>query len=216
MSLAILSEPLPISILTQLRDKKTDSTTFRKGLVRLGRLIGYEIANTMDYKKVEIETPLNVKAEGIRIYDLENVIVVSVLRAATPLVEGLLKAFSAAKLGVIGASRREYEGKEIPNSMEIDVFYKKIPPIRKGIDNVIIADPMVATASTLLKVLPEIAIAKPKRICIASVLASDYGIKRIMKNYKQVDIFTVAVDKELNNRGYIVPGLGDAGDRAFG
>lgn len=216
MTLSVFSEPLALSILTQLRDKKTDSTTFRKGLVRLGRLIGYRIANTMDYEKVEVETPLNVKAEGIRIYDLENVIVISVLRAATPLVEGLLKAFSAAKLGVIGASRKERSGEKSPKSMKIEVFYKKLPRIRKGVDNVIIADPMIATASTLLKVLPDIVIARPKKIFIASVLASDYGIKRLMEKYKQIDIFTVAVDSKLNNKGYIVPGLGDAGDRAFG
>lgn len=216
MPLSLLSEPLALSVLTQLRDKGTDQTTFRKGMVRLGRLLGYKIANVMDYKKVEVETPLGVKASGIKIYDMDNIIIINVLRAATPLVEGFLKAFPSARLGVVGASRRETEIKESPELMRVDVFYKRIPNIKKGVDTVIIADPMIATATTLLSIIPEIVRAHPKRICIGSVLASEYGVKKILKNYKDISIFTVAVDKKLNSIGYIVPGLGDAGDRAFG
>ncbi|MFP3399055.1 uracil phosphoribosyltransferase [Acidianus sp.] len=216
MPLFLLSSPLSLHILTQIRNKDTDQINFRKGLVRLGRLIGYEIANTMDYEIIEVETPLGVKTKGVRIYDLENVIIINILRAATPLVEGLLKAFPAARQGVVTARRKEFEGKEPPKEMEVEIFYEKIPKIRKGIDNVIISDPMVATASTMLKVLEKVEKEEPKRIYIASVIASKYGVKRILELYPQVYFFTISIDPELNNKGYIVPGLGDAGDRSFG
>ncbi len=216
MPLFLLSSPLSLHILTQIRNKDTDQINFRKGLVRLGRLIGYEIANTMDYEIIEVETPLGVKTKGVRIYDLENVIIINILRAATPLVEGLLKAFPAARQGVVTARRKEFEGKEPPKEMEVEIFYDKIPEIRRSVDNVIISDPMVATASTMLKVLEKVAKKEPKRIYIASVIASEYGVKRILELYPQVYFFTISIDPELNNKGYIVPGLGDAGDRSFG
>ncbi|ARM75845.1 uracil phosphoribosyltransferase [Acidianus manzaensis] len=216
MPLFLLSTPLSLHILTQLRNKDTDQINFRKGMVRLGRLLGYEIVNTMDYEMIEVETPLGVKAKGIRIFDMDNVVIINILRAATPLVEGLLKAFPAARQGVITARRKEFEGKEPPKEMEVEISYEKIPKIKENIDNVIISDPMVATASTMMKVIENIDSTKPKRIYIASVIASEYGVKRILEKYPYVYFFTISIDPELNNNGYIVPGLGDAGDRSFG
>lgn len=216
MPLFLLSTPLSLHILTQLRNKDTDQINFRKGLVRLGRLIGYEIANTMDYEIVEVETPLGVRAKGVRIYDMENVVIINILRAATPLVEGLLKAFPAARQGVITARRKEFTGKEPPKEMEVEISYEKIPKIKENIDNVIISDPMVATGSTMIKVIEKIITSRPKRIYVASVIASEYGVKRILEKYPDIYFFTISIDPELNNSGYIVPGLGDAGDRAFG
>ncbi len=216
MPLFLLSDPYELHILTQLRDKNTDQITFRKGLVRLGRIIGYAIANTLDYQITEVETPLGVKTKGVRIVDLDNLVIVNILRAASPLVEGLLKAFPGARQGVVTARRREFEGKEPPKEMEVDIFYEKIPPIKGGVDSVIVADPMIATGSTMLKVLDYVTKQNPKRIYIASVIVSEYGLKRILSRFPDVYLFTVSVDPELDSRGYIVPGLGDAGDRAFG
>lgn len=216
MPLFLLSTPLSLHILTQLRNKDTDQINFRKGLVRLGRLIGYEIANTMDYEIVEVETPLGVKAKGVKIYDMENVVIINILRAATPLVEGLLKAFPAARQGVITARRKEFTSSEPPKEMEVEISYEKIPKIKENVDNVIISDPMVATGSTMLKVIERIVKNNPKRIYIASVIASEYGLRRILEKYPNIYFFTISIDPELNNSGYIVPGLGDAGDRAFG
>ncbi|EZQ03078.1 MULTISPECIES: uracil phosphoribosyltransferase [Acidianus] len=216
MPLFLLSSPLALHILTQIRNKDTDQINFRKGMVRLGRLIGYKIVDTMDYKVIEIETPLGVKTKGVKIYDMDNVVIINILRAATPLVEGLLKAFPAARQGVVTARRKEIEGKEPPSEMEVDIYYKKIPEIRSGVDNIIITDPMVATGSTMLKVINDIINMQPKRIYVASVIASQYGLKRILESYPDMFFFTVAVDPELDNKGYIIPGLGDAGDRSFG
>lgn len=216
MPLFLVQKPFTLHILTKLRDYSTDQINFRKNMVRLGRILGYEICNTLDFKLTEVSTPLRVKAYGIEIYDIENIVIINILRAANPLVEGLLKAFPAARQGVIAASRKETEGNTVPKEMDVEIFYEKIPKIRKGIDNVIIADPMIATASTMVKILQIVHGYDPKRIYIASVIGSVYGIKRILDTYPSVNIFTVSVDPELNNLGYILPGLGDAGDRAFG
>jgi uracil phosphoribosyltransferase len=216
MPLYLLSKPIALHFLTQLRSKNTDQINFRKTLVRLGRIIGYEILNTLDYTTVEVETPLGTKAKGVYIYDLENVVIINILRAATPLVEGLLKALPTARLGVVAASRKETEvSNGFPQDMEVEIFYSKIPQISSK-DNVIIADPMIATASTMRKVINLIKPYNPKRIYVVSVIISEYGLRRILSEFPDINIFTISVDPELDNRGYIIPGLGDAGDRAFG
>lgn len=156
-----------------------------------------------------------MEAKGVVIRDLDNIMIVNVLRAATPLVEGLLKAFPAAKQGVVAASRKEVESSSPPTEMEVQITYMKFPRISRD-DIAIIADPMIATASTMMKILDMISQLRPKRMIIASVIASEYGITKIRNKYPDVDIFTVSIDPEINNRGYIVPGLGDAGDRSFG
>ncbi|BBD71639.1 uracil phosphoribosyltransferase [Sulfodiicoccus acidiphilus] len=215
MPLFKVDTPLARHILTQLRDRNTNQVLFRKNLVRLGRLIGYEIANTMEVEEVTVETPLSTLARGVRIVGLERVVIVNVMRAATPLVEGLLKAFPSARQGVVVAKRKEGEFDSPPKEMEVDIHYYKFPDVKEE-DNVIIADPMVATGSTILKVLELMRTSKAKKYYVASVLSSRYGVDRITKQYPYVNIFTVEVDPEINSMGYIVPGLGDAGDRAFG
>ncbi|PSN83104.1 uracil phosphoribosyltransferase [Candidatus Marsarchaeota G2 archaeon ECH_B_SAG-G16] len=215
MSLQVVNRPFARHILTKLRSKDTDQVNFRKNLVRLGRILGYEIADQLSYIEVEVETPI-AKAKGIVIDSLEKVVIVNVLRAATPLVEGLLKAFPSAKQGVVVAKRREAEYSKPPEQMNVDIYYCRIPQIASD-QIVIVADPMLATGSTILKVLELIhKQGTPKEVYIACVIASKYGVERILSSPYKVKIFTVEVDPELDNRGYIVPGLGDAGDRAFG
>jgi len=212
----IIDHPLAQEVLTILRDRNTGQIVFRKSLVKLGRLIGYEIARTMRGQEVEVETPLGVKAKGFRLTDADHVIIINVLRAAVPLVEGLLKIFPAARQGIISARRVE-EGVAAPEfNFKIEKNYVKLTKIRPE-DTVIIADPMLASGCTMLAVLEEVYKAgKPKRVIIASVIAAPLGIQRILEKYPDVEIFTVSVDEGLNEHGYIVPGLGDAGDRAFG
>ena len=216
MPLFVLSRPNTLHFLTQLRSKNTDQITFRKTLVKLGRIIGYEILNMLDYNIIEVETPLGVKAKGVYIYDLENIVIINILRAATPLVEGLLKALPSARQGVIAASRKEKKVENgFPTEMQVEIFYSKIPEINPK-DTVIIADPMIATASTMLQALNIIKKQNPKRTFVVSIIISEYGAKRILEQHPDVNIITISVDPELDNRGYIIPGLGDAGDRAFG
>lgn len=207
------------SIITSLRNKDLSQIEFRKGLVRLGRILGLEIIEDYDYEEIEVTTPLNVKVRGLRVKDMENTIILTVLRAAWPLTEGLIKVFYAAKQGVIAARRVEEKGMH-DWSFDIDVSYVKLPRITS--DNiVIISDVMVATGSTLVRVLDELLKrGKPKRFYIASVITTPIALDKLKKASDEYNIdlrvFTITIDPEVNKDGYIVPGLGDAGDRAFG
>ncbi len=211
----VIDHPYAQAVLTILRDRGTGQIDFRKGLVRLGRVIGLEMVKYLDGEVIEVETPLGVKAKGFVIKDMNYIVVITVLRAAMPLAEGLVKIFPKARQGVVSARRIE-EGVTNGRSFEIELNYVKIPKIRPE-DTVIIADPMLATGSTMLAIIPKVLEhGVPKRLFIASVISTEYGIRRVLSKYPETHIFTVAIDPELNSKGYIVPGLGDAGDRAFG
>jgi uracil phosphoribosyltransferase len=217
-----VDHPLAKAILTVLRDKRTGQIEFRKSLVRLGRIIGLEIVRFLDIEKVSVETPLNALAEGIIIPDMNNTVIISVLRAAMPLVEGLIKIFPNARQGVISARRVEEKGMGPDYSFEIEVTYHKIPEIRET-DIVIIADPMFATGSTIIATLEHVLKrGNPKKIFIATVISTNIAIERLRRYLiskgllDKAKVITVAIDPMLNEHGYIVPGLGDAGDRAFG
>jgi len=213
----VVSGNYALSILTKLRDKRTGQIEFRKGLVRLGRVLGLAIYNDMSAKKVTVETPLGT-AEGVEVPDAENVVIITVLRAAMPLTEGLVKIFPSARQGVVSARRVEEKGMKPGYVFEIELTYVRIPEIKPE-DTVIIADPMLATGSTIVAVLKEVLKrGKAKKYIIASVIATPVGIEKILKNYPDLNItiYTVGIDREINDKGYIVPGLGDAGDRAFG
>jgi uracil phosphoribosyltransferase len=201
--------PFIMEILTELRDEKTGPITFRKDLVKLGRYMAYEVTKTMEVERVPIRTPLE-ETEGVVIKDRRNVVIVTVLRAAIPLMEGLIKVLENARVGIVSASRGKAP------TFEIEMKYVKIPRIERD-DTVIVADPMIATGSTLVKVLNEVKkYGKAKRYLIIGVLAAPEGIEKIKERHPDVEIFVAKVDRELNDRGYILPGLGDAGDRAFG
>lgn len=217
--LRIVNRKYSQSILTMLRNKNTSQIDFRKGLVRLGRIIGLEIIEDFETEPIEIETPLGVRTRGVKIRDLENVIIITVLRAAWPLTEGLIKIFYLAKQGVVAARRVEEKG--MRNwEFEVEISYIKTPRITS--DNIIvISDVMIATGSTLASVLRElIKRGKAKRYYVASIITTPLAINRLKSVCEELNIdlkmYTVAVDPEVNSKGYIVPGLGDAGDRAFG
>jgi len=201
--------PFIMEILSELRDEKTGPIAFRKGLVKLGRYMAYEITKTMEIERVPVKTPLE-ETEGILIKDRRNVVIITVLRAAIPLMEGLIKVLDHARVGIVSASRGKAP------KFEIEMNYVKIPEIRPE-DTVIVADPMIATGSTLIKVLDEVKrYGRPKRLIVVGVLAAPEGIERIKERHPEVEVFVAKVDRELNDHGYILPGLGDAGDRAFG
>ncbi|GAB6947587.1 uracil phosphoribosyltransferase [Vulcanisaeta sp. JCM 16161] len=212
----VVDHPLAQAVLTTLRDKNTKQIEFRKGLVRLGRLMGYEIVKSMDIETVEVETPLGVKAKGVRIRDLDHIVIIQVLRAAMPLVEGLVKIFANARMGVVSARRVEESHRPGSLDFDVEITYVKVPRIFED-DILIVADPMLATGSTITSVLKHVfKYGNPKRTIIVSVIATKYGIERVLREYPFAEIYTVSIDPEINEKGYIVPGLGDAGDRAFG
>jgi uracil phosphoribosyltransferase len=195
--------------LTLARDRRTNQVAFRKAIYRLGRFLAYEFLRTMETEKLRIETPLEETA-GYKVKGNDKIVIIMVLRASIPFVEGMYKNLPLARTGVISAWR----GK--PPDFPIEINYAKIPTIHSD-DVVIIADPMLATGHTLLEVAKKVmAKGKPKRLVFFSVLSTMQGINYVHERFPKAEFYTCGVDPELNDHGYIVPGLGDAGDRAFG
>lgn len=215
----VVSHPYAQAILTMLRDRGISQIEFRKGLVRLGRVLGLEMVREFETEECEVETPLGVKTRGIRIKDLDQVIIITVLRAAWPLTEGLVKIFYNARQGVIVAKRVEEKGMK-NYEFEVDVAYVKVPAVTPE-SIVVLSDVMVATGSTADRALREvIRHGRAKRYFLASVIITPIALARLNRTSEELGIdltiYSVAIDPEVNDRGYIVPGLGDAGDRAFG
>ena len=211
----VVTHALAKDTLSRLRDVETEQVAFRKGLVKLGRICGYEIIDgRMETEYVSIDTPLE-ETMGERVKGLDDVVIINVLRAATPFVEGLLKAFPRARQGVISASRDESARKE-DGSFPITVDYVKLPEITED-DTVIVADPMLATGSTMCTVLDHVLenAPEPERCIVLSAVSAPDGLLRVGEQFDEVDLLTVAIDDHLDDDGFIVPGLGDAGDRAF-
>ena len=212
----VITHALAKDTLSRLRSVETEQVAFRKGLVKLGRICGYEIIDgAMETEFVEIETPLE-KTMGERVKGLDNVVIVNVLRAATPFVEGLLKAFPRAKQGVISAGRNEEAGMNDAGEFPITIDYMKLPEITED-DTVIVADPMLATGSTMCTVLDYVLedAPTPENLFVLSAVSAPDGLLRVGEQYPDASLLTVAIDDHLNDEGFIVPGLGDAGDRAF-
>ncbi len=212
----LIDHALATDVLTRLRDVETEQVAFRKGLVKLGRVCGYEIIDgAMETEYVPVQTPLT-ETMGQRVKGLDDVVIVNVLRAATPFVEGLLKAFPRARQGVISASRDETAGMDEEGQFPISVDYVKLPDIEPE-DTVIVADPMLATGSTMCAVLERVLAGQPEpeNLFVLSAVSAPEGLLQVGEAVPEAELLTVAIDDELDEDGYIVPGLGDAGDRAF-
>lgn len=212
----VITHALAKHTLSELRSTETDQVAFRNGLIELGRLCGFEIIDgMMDTEYVSITTPLS-ETTGEVVKGLDNVVIVNVLRAATPFVGGLVEAFPRARQGVISAGRNEEVGMDEDGEFPITVDYVKLPDIDED-DTVIVADPMLATGSTIVAVLKEVFdTGDPERLVVLSAVAAPPGLLRVNEAYPSADILTVSIDERLDEDGYIVPGVGDAGDRAFG
>jgi uracil phosphoribosyltransferase len=205
----VVDHPMVKEQLTLARDRKTSQVAFRKAIYRLGRYMAYEFLRTLETEETAVETPLG-KAKGGVVKGNDKIVIILVLRAAIPFVEGMYKNFPMARTGVISAWRGP------PPDFPIEVNYAKIPQIRRD-DVVVIADPMLATGHTLVEVARRVAKeGRPKRLVFFSVISTNQGIEHVSKSFPQAEFYTCAIDPGLNEDGYIVPGLGDAGDRSFG
>lgn len=201
--------PLISKTIANLRNKQTAPPEFRRNLFQLGRYLAYEISKVLPTDKHVVESPLG-KAEYIDV--AHDLVILGVLRAALPMAEGVFEEFPEAHIGFISASRGSMIGNQ-GKEFEINISYVKVPKCEGKI--VLIVDPMLASASTLLKILEKVQSYQPAKILIVSALGTEYGIKRIEQKFPSIEIFIAVVDPVLNEVGYIVPGLGDAGDRAY-
>lgn len=198
--------------LSQLRNVEIqkDSMRFRRNIERIGEIMSYEISKTLDFKPIEVQTPLAVK----QTYELKDqVVICSILRAGLALHYGFLNYFDDSENGFISAYRHHYNNDE---KFEIKVEYQAIPNINDKI--LLLVDPMLATGQSLVAVFNQlISTQKPKEIHIAIVIAAPEGVEYLKENLpNSCHLWIAVLDEKLNDKKYIVPGLGDAGDLAYG
>lgn len=204
--LHIIDHPLIQHKLTIMRRKGTPSKDFRVLLEEISMLMGYEVTRCLPTEDVEIETPI-CKTTAKRIAG-KKLAIVPILRAGLGMVDGLLALVPVARVGHIGLYRNE----ETHEPVE---YYCKLP---KDIDErfVIVVDPMLATGGSSSDALTMIKRRGAKNIVLMCLVSAPEGVERVMREHPDVDIYTAALDEKLNENAYIVPGLGDAGDRIFG
>ncbi|MBN2879701.1 MAG: uracil phosphoribosyltransferase [Clostridia bacterium] len=204
--LHVMDHPLIQHKLTLIRDKETGPKEFRELLDEVATLMGYEVTRDLPLTEVDIETP--VSRTKSKVIAGKKLGIVPVLRAGLGMVDGLLKLVPAARVGHVGL----YRDPETLNPVE---YYCKLPADVFE-RQLIVVDPMLATggsASAAIGFLKEYGCTSIKLMCL---IAAPEGIERIQKDHPDVDIYVSAVDEKLNDHGYIVPGLGDAGDRLYG
>ncbi|MDH7476369.1 MAG: uracil phosphoribosyltransferase [Microgenomates group bacterium] len=201
----IVKHSLIQDFLSHLRNRKTSLHKFRHYSDRICQLLFFEAIRDLQLQKITLETPLS-KTGGVKISD--EIIILPVLRAGIAMLFGALYLLPKSKIGFIGLERDEKTAKA-------SQYYWKMPLVTEK-SVVIITDPMLATGGSLVHVLRQVAPKNPKRIIVVCVVAATEGIKMVQKEFPRVKIFTAVVDKKLNVTKYIVPGLGDYGDRYFG
>lgn len=205
MNLHIIEHPLVQHKLTLLRKKETSTMKFRELLEEIAMLMGYEVTRDLPLAYEQIETPLQTM-ESATIAG-KKVVVVPILRAGLGLVDGLLKLIPSARVGHIGLYRDEETCKPV-------FYYYKMPEHKERL--VILTDPMLATGGSACDAITRLKKDGFSNIRLMCLVASPEGVKAVRDNHPDVDIYTASLDQGLNDKNYIVPGLGDAGDRIFG
>ena len=202
----IFDHPLIQHKLTMMRDKNTGSLSFRELVKEVGTLMVYEITRDLPLEDVEIETPVT-KMTG-KIIAGKKLAVVPILRAGLGMVEGILELIPAAKVGHIGLYRD-------PETLKPVEYYCKLPADCAERE-VFVVDPMLATGGSSIAAIQLLKDKGCKSIRLLCIIAAPEGVKAMQEAHPDVDIYIGAMDQKLNDHGYIVPGLGDAGDRIFG
>lgn len=204
-NLILLENPLVSKDVTILRDKTTMENSFRLALRRISYALAIEISKTFRTEEYEVETPLE-KTTGYRI--AHPVVLVPVLRAGLSMISAFLDMLPEAKVGHIGLQRDE-------NTLKpVDYYYKT--PQNIDVAKVILLDPMLATGGSASAAFDHLKERGAKDLVMANLITAPEGVNKLTKDHPDVNVYTAALDRELNENGYIVPGLGDAGDRNYG
>jgi uracil phosphoribosyltransferase len=204
-NITIIQHPVVQERLTVARDRRTGVEEFRRLMGQIARLMAFEITRDYPTRRRTVETPLG-PCEGCEL--ARGLTLVPILRAGLGMVDGILDLFPAAHVGHVGIYRDE-------STLDPVTYYKKLPPDVAETD-VIVIDPMLATAGSLTAAIDVLKASGAQRIKVLCLVAAPEGIEVIRSRHPDVEVFTAAVDERLNERGFIVPGLGDAGDRIFG
>ena len=202
----VIDHPLVQHKLALLRDKETGTKAFRELVSELAMLMGYEVTRDLPLQEVEVETPIT-KA-SFKMLANEKLAVVPILRAGLGMADGMMNLIPHAKMGHIGLYRN-------PDTLMPTGYYCKLPDDIAERDTIIV-DPMLATGNSAIEAIRLIKEAGAKTIRLVCLISAPEGIYAIQKAHPDVDIYVASIDEKLNEHGYIVPGLGDAGDRLFG
>ena len=201
----LITHPLVQHNLTRLRDKRTGPQEFRRVLGEVAALMLYEATRSFAVEPVSVTTPLGA-ARGSQLR--REVVLVPVLRAGLGMLDSILQLIPHARVGFIGLKREE-------TTLRAMFYHKSLPPDLSQFE-VILIDPMLATGGSAVAAMDLLTELGAKRVRLVNLVAAPEGIRRVHSHYPKLPIFTAAVDRKLNEKGYIVPGLGDAGDRLFG
>lgn len=202
----VFDHPLIQHKLTYIRDKNTGTKEFRELVDEVSTLMAFEITRDMPLEEIEIDTPVT-KAKT-KVLSGKKIAIVPILRAGIGMVDGVLKLIPAAKVGHIGLYRD-------PETLKPVEYYAKLPADVEERDFIIV-DPMLATGGSAVEAINSLKTRGAKNIKFMCLIAAPEGVQAIQESHPDVDIYIAALDEKLNDHGYIVPGLGDAGDRLFG
>ena len=202
----VINHPLVQHKLTLMRRKDTSTKSFRELAHEISAMLAYEITRDMPMQEIEIETPLEPMKS--RVIDGKKVVLASILRAGNGFLDGMLNVIPGARVGHIGLYRD-------PDTLQAVEYYFKMPSDMHERD-VIVLDPMLATGNSAVAAVDRLKLTNPRSIRFACLVTCPQGLKTFHDHHPDVPVYTPAVDRGLNSHGYIVPGLGDAGDRIFG
>ncbi|AMM26232.1 uracil phosphoribosyltransferase [Variovorax sp. PAMC 28711] len=202
----LVDHPLVQHKLSLMRRKDASTNSFRRLLNELSMLMAYEVTRDMPMQEIEIETPLETMTT--KVIDGKKLVLVSILRAGNGILEGMLTVVPGARVGHIGLYRD-------PKTLTAVEYYFKMPSDMESRD-IVVVDPMLATGNSAIAAVERLKEMNPKSIKFVCLLTCPEGIKALQTAHPDVPIYTAAIDRELDSHGYILPGLGDAGDRIFG
>ena len=202
----VIDHPLVQHKLTLMRSKDTSTKSFRELVHEVSAMLAYEITRDMPMQEIEIETPLETMTS--RVIDGKKVVLASILRAGNGFLDGMLHVIPSARVGHVGLYRD-------PETLQAVEYYFKMPQDMAERD-VIVLDPMLATGNSAVAAVDRIKKTQPRSIRFACLVTCPQGLATFHQAHPDVPVYTPAIDRGLNEHGYIMPGLGDAGDRIFG
>jgi len=202
----VIDHPLVQHKLTLMRSKETSTSTFRNLLREISMLLAYEVCRDMPTTLTEIETP--IAKTRAPMLDGKKIVVISILRAGNGILDGMLQILPSARVGHIGLYRD-------PKTLAAVEYFYKVPD-NMGDRDAIVVDPMLATGNSAVAAIDRIKASGPRTLKLVCLLACPEGIRAFHGAHPDIPVYTAAIDSHLNEKSYIVPGLGDAGDRLFG
>src|SRR5512132_2632596 len=202
----VIAHPLVQHKLSLMRMKSTSTSAFRNLLTEVSVLLAYEVTRDMPTHQVTVDTPL--ARTSVPMLDGKKIVLISILRAGTGILDGILRLIPSARVGHVGLYRE-------PKTLTAVEYYFKVPR-EMGDRDAIVVDPMLATGNSAVAAVERLKETRPRSVRIVCLVACPEGIRTFQDAHPDVPVYTGAIDRELNEHGYIMPGLGDAGDRIFG